>query len=87
MHFSCCVLFHNYAASMGTSYAHFIEFLTHWTTCTNEMPERTPCEFFCQKRPPLGGGTRGQATRGTCRLRQSRHGGAANAKPGMLLGR
>jgi hypothetical protein len=40
------------------------EFLTYKTTCANELPEiRTPCEFFCQKRPPTGGGTYPQATR------------------------
>jgi hypothetical protein len=31
------------------------------------MLEKTTCENFCQKRPPTGGGTAGQATHGTCR--------------------
>jgi hypothetical protein len=44
------------------------EFLTHQTTCASEMLEKTTCENFGQKGPPAGGGTFGQATRGTCRL-------------------
>jgi hypothetical protein len=43
--------------------------------------------FFFIKRTPTGGGTSGQATRGTCRLGQRRQGGAAIPKSGMLPGR
>jgi hypothetical protein len=64
-----------------------IEFLTHWTTCTNEMSKRTTFENICQKIPPLSGGTPGQATHGTCRLGQSRQGGAAIVITGMVPGR
>jgi hypothetical protein len=53
------------------------DFLTHHTTCASEMLEKTTCEIFCQKEPPAGGGTFGQATRG-----QRRHGGAAIPKSG-----
>jgi hypothetical protein len=63
-----------------------LEFLTDWTSCTNEMLKRTTSEKFCQKRPPLSGGTSGQATRGTCRLGRRRHGGAATANAGMWPG-
>jgi hypothetical protein len=28
------------------------EFLTDETTSASEMLEKTPCEIFCQKRPP-----------------------------------
>jgi hypothetical protein len=59
------------------------EFLTHQTTCTSEMLEKTTCENYCQKEPPVGGGTPGQATRGTCRLGQCRQGDAATAITGM----
>jgi hypothetical protein len=55
------------------------EFLTHETTCASEMPEKTTCEKFCQKRPPTSGGTPSQATRGTCRLGQWRQAPAAVA--------
>jgi hypothetical protein len=46
------------------------------------MLEKTTCRKICQKRPPTGGGTSGQATRGTCRLGRRRHGGAATANAG-----
>jgi hypothetical protein len=49
------------------------EFLTDWTTCTNEMAKKTTCKKYYQKEPLLGGGTSGQATCGTCRLGQSRY--------------
>jgi hypothetical protein len=49
------------------------EFLTHQTTCTSEMLEKTPSENYCQKGPPVSGGTPRQATRGTCRLGHRRH--------------
>jgi hypothetical protein len=62
------------------------EFLTHKTTCANVMSKRTTCENICQKRPPLGGGTFGQATRGTCRLGRRRHGHAATANAGKCAG-
>jgi hypothetical protein len=64
-----------------------IEFLTHKTTCANVMSKKTTSKNFCKKRPPLGGGTAGQATRGTCRLGQRRHGGAATAVSGTSPGR
>jgi hypothetical protein len=60
-----------------------LEFLTDWTTCTNEMAKKTTYEKYCQKEPLLGG----QATRGTCRLGQSRQEGAAIPKAGMFPGR
>jgi hypothetical protein len=63
------------------------EFLTDWTTCTNEMAKKTTCEKYCQKEPLLGGGTSGQATCGTCRLVRSRQEGAAIPKVGMFPGR
>jgi hypothetical protein len=53
------------------------EFLTQWTTCTNEMSKRTTFEKICQKRLPLSGGIPGQATCGTYRLGRSRQEGAA----------
>jgi hypothetical protein len=56
------------------------ELLTHQTTCASEMLEKTTCENFCQKGPPAGGGTSGQATRGMCHLGQRRQGGAAIPK-------
>jgi hypothetical protein len=59
------------------------EFLTHKTTCTTEMLEKTTCPKICQKRPPISGGMAGQATRGTCRLGRCRHGGAASSVTGM----
>jgi hypothetical protein len=62
------------------------EFLTEETTSTSVLPERTTSEIFCQKRPPGSGGSEAQATRGTCRLGQSRQGGAAYAKPGRWPG-
>jgi hypothetical protein len=46
------------------------------------MLEKTTCEKFCQKRPITGGGTAGQATRGTCRLGRRRHEGAATSNTG-----
>jgi hypothetical protein len=61
-----------------------IEFLTHETTCINEMAKKTTSEIICQKTPPLSGGTPGQVTRGTCRLGQHRHAPAANAISGTL---
>jgi hypothetical protein len=64
-------------------YTQVLEFLTHETTCTNEMAKRTTSEKFCQKTPPENGGTLAQATRGMCRLGQCRHHPAAVAKPGM----
>jgi hypothetical protein len=60
----------------------FLEFLTHKTTCANVIPKKTTSEFFCQKRPAIGGGRPGQATHGTCRLGQHRQGSAANAISG-----
>jgi mTERF domain-containing protein len=42
--------------------SYLLEFLTHETTCASEMLEKTTCEIFCQKRPPMSGGTLGQAT-------------------------
>jgi hypothetical protein len=39
------------------SYTQALEFLTHQTTCASEMLEKTTCENFCQKGPPVGGGT------------------------------
>jgi hypothetical protein len=59
------------------------EFLTHQTTSTSERLEKTPSENYCQKGPPVSGGTPGQATRGTCRLGHRRQGGAATAIAGM----
>jgi hypothetical protein len=50
------------------------------------MLEKTTCRKICQKRPPTGGGTSGQATRGTCRLGRRRHGVAATAIAGMWPG-
>jgi hypothetical protein len=64
------------------NYSEKQEFLTHQTTCASEMLEKTTCEIFCQKGTPAGGGTFGQATRGTCRLGQRRHGGATIPKSG-----
>jgi hypothetical protein len=58
------------------------EFLTKQTTCASVLLKKTTSEKDCQKRPPSGGGTPGQATRGTCRLAQSRHGGAATPEAG-----
>jgi hypothetical protein len=63
----------------------FWEFLTHETTCASEMLEKTTCEKFCQKRPPMSGGTPGQATRGTCRLGQCRQASAAVAVAGTSV--
>jgi hypothetical protein len=63
------------------------EFLTQWTTFTNEMSKRTTFEKNCQKRLPLSGGTPGQATRGMCRLGRSRQGGAAIVIVGKSPGR
>jgi hypothetical protein len=60
-----------------------VEFLTNQTTCASVLSKRTTSEFFCQKRPPRGGGTPGQATRGTCRLGQCRQACAADANAGM----
>jgi hypothetical protein len=69
-------------------YVHgFSEFLTNWTTCTNEIAKKTTCEKYCQKEPLLGSGTSGQATHGTRRLGQSRQEGAAIPKAGMFPGR
>jgi hypothetical protein len=51
------------------------------------LVKRTTSEKDCQKRPVLSGGTPGQATRGTCRLGQSRQGGAATYVAGMWLAR
>jgi hypothetical protein len=62
------------------------EFLRHKTTCASEMLEKTTCRKICQKRPPMGGGMFGQATRGTCRLGRRRQVHAATAKVGMWLG-
>jgi hypothetical protein len=62
------------------------KFLTHKTTCASEMLEKTTCRKICQKRPPTGGGTSGQTTRGTCRLGRRRHGGAATKNAGMWPG-
>jgi hypothetical protein len=62
------------------------EFLTHQTTCASEMLEKTTCEIFYQKRPPVDGGTPGQATRGTCRLGQCRQAPAAVRIAGMWPG-
>jgi hypothetical protein len=45
------------------------EFLTHQTTSASEMLEKTTCEIFCQKGPPVGGGTPGPG--GTCPCRRS----------------
>jgi hypothetical protein len=61
------------------------EFLTKQTTCASVLAKRTTSEKDCQKRPVLSGGTPGQATRGTCRLGQSRQGGAATCVAGMWL--
>jgi hypothetical protein len=67
------------------------KFLTHKTTCASKMLEKITCRKICQKRPPTGGGTSGQATRGTCRLGRRRHGGevgpAATAKSGRHVPR
>jgi hypothetical protein len=60
--------------------------LTHKTTCTSEMLEKTTCRKICEKRPSTGGGTPGQATRGTCRLGRRRQVHAATAKAGTWLG-
>jgi hypothetical protein len=60
------------------------EFLTHKTTCTNEMSKRTTFEKNCQKTPPGNGGTLAEATRGTCRLGQRRHHLAAITNSGTL---
>jgi hypothetical protein len=60
------------------------EFLTEETTCANVMLKRTTSQNFCQKRPPENGGTFAQATRGTCRLGQSRQPPAAYTKAGTL---
>jgi hypothetical protein len=49
------------------------------------MAKKTTCEKYCQKEPLLGGGTSGQATRGTCRLGQSRQEGAAIPKAGKRV--
>jgi hypothetical protein len=62
----------------------FPEFLTEETTCANVLSKKTPYEKNCQKRPLLGGGMSGQATRVTCRLGQSRHAPAATPKAGKL---
>jgi hypothetical protein len=43
--------------------------LTHQTTSASEMLEKTTCEIFCQKGPPVGGGTPGPG--GTCPCRRS----------------
>jgi hypothetical protein len=59
-----------------------LEFLTHETTCASEMLEKTTCEIFCQKRPPMSGGTPGQATRDTCRRCHCRQAPAAVAIAG-----
>jgi hypothetical protein len=65
----------------------FFEFLTNQTTCASVLSKRTTSQNYCQKRPALSGGTPGQAARGTCRLGQSRQGGAATPRAGMWLGR
>jgi hypothetical protein len=57
-------------------------FLTNQTTCASVLSKRTTSEKVWQKRPPGGGGTSGQATRGTCRLGQRRHVHAATANAG-----
>jgi hypothetical protein len=46
-----------------------MEFLTHQTTSPSEMLEKTTCEIFYQKGPPVGGGTPGPG--GTCPCRRS----------------
>jgi hypothetical protein len=61
-------------------------YLTKKTTCVDEMSEKTTCEIFCQKRPPLSGGMSGQLTRGICRLGRSRLAHAAWDKAGKLPG-
>jgi serine/threonine protein kinase len=63
-----------------------MEFLTNQTTCPSVLSKRTTCENICQKRPPENGGTFAQATRGTCRLGQSRQGAAATDVAGRWPG-
>jgi hypothetical protein len=40
-----------------------IKYLTHWTTCASELPEKDTSEKNCRKRPASGGGKLAQATR------------------------
>jgi hypothetical protein len=59
-----------------------LEFLTHEITCASEMPEKTTCENFCQKRPPAVNGGGGMPGYVTCRAATSP---AANDGGGMVL--
>jgi hypothetical protein len=53
------------------------EFFTQKTTCTNELLKRIISQKNGRKRPPIGGGTSGQATCVACCLGQIRHACAA----------